>query len=161
MANRRATVSGLLLPLAMLLASGSEAFARTHQRAPPNWETEIRKANDQEVASFLSGNEEALSRLWASDFLVTNPLNKVASKAQVLAMVHNGMLSFKSYARQIETVRRYGEVVVVVGHEDVEWAGKMPLAGRLLPLRFTAVWHYSGTHWLQVARHANVVPTIK
>lgn len=161
MANRRATISGLLITLALSLASGSEAFAQAHQRASANWESEVRKANDQEVAAFLSGNEEALSRLWASDFVVTNPLNKVASKAEVLAMVHDGMLSFKSYARHIETIRRYGNVVVVVGHEDVEWAGKMPLAGRLIPLRFTAVWHHSGSHWLQVARHANVVQTLK
>lgn len=161
MANRRAFISGLLLSLALVSANGRGAYAQTHPRASANWEMEIRKANDQEVAAFLSGNEVALSRLWASDFLVTNPLNKVASKTEVLAMVQNGMLSFKSYARHIETVRRYGDVVVVVGHEEVEWAGKMPLAGRLLPLRFTAVWHRSGTYWLQVARHANVVPTIK
>jgi hypothetical protein len=102
----------------------------------------------------------ALSRLWADDFLVTNPLNKVATKAEVLAMVRGGTLSFKSYERHIEHIRRYGNTAVIIGNEEVEWAGKMPLAGRELPLRFTAVWFHTRGHWLQVARHANVVPKI-
>ena len=117
----------------------------------------LRVANDREVMAFLATDADALAALWAKDFLVTNPLNKVATKAEVLAMVRGGMLSFKSYKRQIETIRRYDSVAVIVGSENVEWAGKMPLAGKALPLRFTAVWHIDHGRWQQVARHANVV----
>jgi hypothetical protein len=147
----------LLLPAALAIVIGSTGVARG-TRAPVNWETDLRNANDQEVAAFMARDDGALSRLWADDFLVTNPLNKVATKAEVLAMVRDGMLSFKSYQRHIEHIRRYGDTAVIIGNENVEWAGKMPLAGRVLPLRFTAVWLHTGRHWLQVARHANVVP---
>ena len=127
---------------------------------PSNWATDLRHANDQEVAAFMARDTQSLSRLWADDFMVTNPLNKVATKAEVLSMVRDGMLSFKSYQRNIEHIRQYGDIAVIIGNENVEWAGKMPLAGRVLPLRFSAVWLHTRGHWLQVARHANVVPKL-
>ena len=147
----------LLLPAALAIGIGSPGETRGH-RAPVNWQTDLRNANDQEVAAFKARDIGALSRLWADDFLVTNPLNKVATKADVLAMVRDGVLSFKSYQRNIEHIRRYGDTAVIIGNENVEWAGKMPLAGRVLPLRFTAMWLLKGKRWLEVARHANVVP---
>ncbi|GAC1581632.1 MAG: hypothetical protein NVS3B5_15760 [Sphingomicrobium sp.] len=149
----------LLAPAAFAFVIGIPGAAEVTS-APIKWETDLRNANDKEVAAFMVGDLKALSGLWSDDFLVTNPLNKVATKAEVLSMVRGGMLSFKSYQRHIEYIHRYGETAVVIGNENVEWAGKMPLAGHLLPLRFTAVWLHTGKHWLQVARHANVVPKI-
>src|SRR5436305_1901784 len=91
-------------------------------------EAQLRTANDREVAAFLAADTKALAPLWSSDFLVTNPLNKVAGKNEVLGMVTSGLLLFKSYRRTIENIRFYRDIAVVVGSEDVEWAGKFPLA---------------------------------
>ena len=126
--------------------------------AAPTVDSRLQSANDREVAAFMANDTVALAALWSNDFLVTNPLNQVATKAQVLGMVQQGMLSFKSYNRRIEHVRRYGNFAIVVGSETVEWSGKMPLAGRPRELRFTAVWRMSKRGWQEVARHANLVP---
>ena len=120
-------------------------------------DAQLRAANAREVAAFLATDAPGLARLWSDDFIVTNPLNHVANKSQVLAMVKGGMLSFKSYDRQIEHILHYGNIAIVIGSENVEWSGKMPLAGKLLPLRYTAIWLDTGGKWQEVARHANVV----
>ena len=126
--------------------------------ATPTVHNTLQSANDQEVAAFMATDPVGLAALWSNDFLVTNPLNQVATKAQVLGMVKQGMLSFKSYNRRIEHVQRYGNLAIVIGSETVEWSGKMPLAGRPRGLRFTAVWRLSKRGWQEVARHANLVP---
>jgi len=118
----------------------------------------LRAANDEEVAAFLKTDAAALGRLWSADFLVTNPLNQVATKEEVLGMVKDGTLSFKSYDRRIEYIRHYGSLAVVIGSETVEWTGRMPLAGRPRNLRFTALWRVTDTHWMELIRHANIVP---
>ena len=58
----------------------------------------------------------------SDDFLVTKPLNQVTTKSRVLAMVKDGMLSFKSYDRKIEYIEKYGDIAVVIGREAVEWS---------------------------------------
>ncbi len=126
--------------------------------AAPTADSRLQAANDREVTAFMANDTAALAALWSDDFLVTNPLNQVAGKAQVLGMVRQGILSFKSYNRRIEHVQRYGNIAIVIGSETVEWIGKMPLAGRPRELRFTAVWRMSKRGWQEVARHANLVP---
>jgi hypothetical protein len=68
------------------------------------------------------------------------------------------VLAFGSFTRNIEYARAYGDFVVLVGSEDCVWAGTMPLAGKPSHLRFTAVWKRDGLRWLQIVRHANIVP---
>ena len=121
-------------------------------------EASIRAFNSTEVADFMAADTKGLDGLWANSFIVTNPLNQLATKSQVLGMVNSGILRFASYDRKIEYVRTYGDIAIVAGAETVVWAGKMPLAGKLSNLRFTAVWQRSGTGWREVARHANIVP---
>lgn len=130
----------------------------TTLNAVPTVDSGLQAANDREVAAFMATDRAALAALWSNDFLVTNPLNQVATKEQVLGMVDQGMLSFKSYNRRIEHVQRYREFAIVIGSETVEWSGKMPLAGRPRDLRFTAVWRMSKRGWQEVARHANILP---
>lgn len=154
----RGSKNAFLLLLAVLAIMVANPVIAGKTGAALTAENDLRNANDQEVAAFMARDAEALSQLWSDEFLVTNPLNKVASKAEVLAMVRNGMLWFKSYQRHIEHIRQYENTAVIIGNEDVEWAGKMPLAGRVLFLRFTAVWFHKEGHWVQIARHANVVP---
>lgn len=120
-------------------------------------DTKLRDANSREVDAFLATDAAVLAQLWSDDFVVTNPLNKVATKPQVLAMVKGGMLSFKSYDRKIEQILHHGNLAIVIGSENVEWSGKMPLAGKILSLRYTAIWLNTAGKWQEVARHANVV----
>jgi len=121
-------------------------------------DSEIRRLNAQEVDALLHNDTKALSILWSDDMVVTNPLNKLVTKQQVLGMVDSGLLAFTSYDRQIEYIHVYGNAAVVAGSETVVWAGKFPLAGKTSHLRFTGVWTKQAGRWQQVARHANIIP---
>jgi hypothetical protein len=143
-----------LAACAALIALG--AAGTGHSAAFP--EAALRAANASEVKDFLTADDKALAGLWADSFVVTNPLNRFVTKAQVLALVSSGALRFSAYDRTIEYVRAYGDIAVVAGAETVRWSGAMPLAGKVSHLRFTAVWRFAGGRWLEVARHANIVP---
>ncbi len=121
-------------------------------------EQEVRRLSAEEVSAFLHNDAAAMERIWSDDFVVTNPLNRMATKQQVLDMVHSGFLVITSYDRQIEYLHVYGDSVIVAGPETVIWGGKMPNAGRTEHLRYTAVWMLQNGRWQEVARHANIVP---
>jgi|SRR5579872_4014234 len=121
-------------------------------------EEDVRRLNSQEVRGFLNKDSKALAGLWSDDLVVTNPLNKLVNKQQVLGMVESGFLLITSYERQIEYLRVYGATVIVAGSETLVWGGRMPNAGRTEHLRFTALWMRQGETWQEVARHANIVP---
>jgi hypothetical protein len=88
---------------------------------------------------------------------VTNPFNQFVTKQQVLEMVKNGTLAFKSYTRNVQYVKIYGDIVIVAGGETCVWGGKSPLNGKLSNLRFTSVWRNQDGHWQEVARHASII----
>lgn len=117
-----------------------------------------RTASDEECAAFLRRDPEALARLWSDDFVVTNPLNKFVRKQDVLRMMRSGVLVITSMSRHIEYAKEYGDLVILAGAETVTWGGAMPNAGRSESLRFTAIWTKQQGRWVEVARHANIVP---
>lgn len=120
-------------------------------------EDQVRKLNAEETNAFLRKDPATMARLWSDDFVVTNPLNKFASKQQVLGMMKSGFLVITAYQRNIEYLRVYGDMVIVAGSETVTWGGGMPNAGKAENLRFTAVWMKQGGRWQEIARHANIV----
>lgn len=121
-------------------------------------EAEVRRLNAEEVDAFLKRDPKSMARLWSDDLVVTNPLNKLVNKQQVLGMMESGFLVITSYDRQIEYTRVYGDTVIVAGSETVVWGGKMPNAGKTEHLRFTGIWMKRAGRWEEVARHANIVP---
>jgi ketosteroid isomerase-like protein len=151
----KATIALAVMMAIPLLASAQTTAARSGKER--HIEEEIRQLNAKEVEAFLAKDAKALERIWSNDMVVTNPLNKLVNKQQVLGLVQSGTLAFTSYERRIEYVRVYGDFVVVAGSEAVVWAGKMPNAGKTSPLRFTAIWMKQGGRWQEVARHANIV----
>ena len=139
-----------LITLATLIVSGQTDNDRGVQ-------AELRRLNAQEVEALLRNDVRTLGSLWSSDFVVTNPLNKFVNKQEVVGLIESNVLSFTSYDRQVEYVRIYGETAIVAGAETLVWAGKMPNAGKLTHLRFTAVWVKQDGRWQEVARHANIL----
>lgn len=121
-------------------------------------EQQVRRASDAEVQAFLQSDQAGMARLWADEFVVTNPLNKLATRNEVLEMVRSGFLMITAYDRRVEYAHVYGETVILAGSETVTWGGKMPMAGKKQELRFTAVWMRRGSQWQEVVRHANIVP---
>jgi hypothetical protein len=120
-------------------------------------EEEMRRLNTQEVEALLRNDVTTLRRLWSDDFVVTNPFNRFIKKQQVVGMTESGNLAFASYDRELEYIHIYQDIAIVAGSETVVWAGKMPNAGQMSHLRFTAVWMKQRAGWQEIARHANII----
>ena len=150
-------VPALVLTLAVMFIAAS-AQQTTQSKSNQATEKQIRQLNAAEHDAFMKNDADALAKIWSDDFVVTNPFNQFVTKQQVLALVKTGVLAFKSYDRNIEYVKNYGDTVIVAGSETCVWAGKIPIAGQESKLRFTQVWRKQSGKWQEVARHANIVP---
>lgn len=120
-------------------------------------EPAVRALSAQEVDAFLRRDRQRLASLWSEDFVVTNPLNRLARKTDVLAMIDSGFLVITEYERRIEYARAEKDLVIFAGSETVKWGGAMPGAGTPQQLRFTAIWKKLPDGWQQIVRHANVM----
>jgi len=148
----------IVLTCFLVLMTTASAQQKTSSNTVGAAEKEIRQLNKAETDAFLQNDAKAMARLWSDDLVVTNPLNKFVDKRQVLGMMESGFLVITSYDRRIEYLRDYGDTVIVAGSETVKWGGRMPNAGKIENLRFTAVWMRQDGRWQEVARHANIVP---
>jgi uncharacterized protein (TIGR02246 family) len=151
------------LTCVVLLAAACSVPCLFSQQAPaPTPQTvaaedAVRQVNAEEIQAFVHNDPKAMARLWADEFIVVNPLNKLVNKSQVLAMVESGLLAATSYDRQIDYVRVDGDFAIVTGIETVTWGGKMPNAGKAQQLRITGVWKNQQGRWQEIARHASIV----
>jgi Domain of unknown function (DUF4440) len=146
------------LALALLTGMSLLGAAQTSSSANTQAEQEVRRLSDQEVQAFVHKDPKTMRRLWSDDFVVTNPLNKLVTKRDVLGMVESGFLVITALDRRIEYTRTYGDTVILAGTEAATWGGRMPNAGKTEHLRFTAVWMKQQGRWQEVVRHANIVP---
>ena len=126
-------------------------------RGTDGWEQEVRAAEARHRAAFLAGDAAALEDLLADSFLVNSPLYTVATKEQVVGMVRKGTLTISAFDQQIEMVRRYGDIVVVMGADSVVYAAPSPKAGQTERRRFTDLWRLESGRWHFAARHANII----
>ena len=145
--------------LSTLLTMGAALAAPVLQEPAGGRDAEqaVRALSAQEVDAFLRKDRQRLAILWSEDFVVTNPLNRLAKKMDVLAMIDSGFLVITEYERRIEYVRAEKDLVILAGSETVTWGGAMPGAGTPQQLRFTAVWRRVPGGWQQIARHANAI----
>jgi uncharacterized protein (TIGR02246 family) len=121
-------------------------------------EQSIRKLEREESAAVLRSDVAALEQLWAEDFTVNNPQNRISQGRQdVLQLVRSGLIKYSSFVREIEAVRIHGNTVVVMGTEQVIPVGNVPKAGETVRRRYTNVWINKDGKWLLTARHANAI----
>lgn len=120
-------------------------------------EAEIRRLYEAQSQGLIRGDVRLIERNFADDFVVTNPNNLFLNKEQVVDSVRSGRLAFSSYERQIEYFRVYGDTVIVAGTESGVSRGQTPPSGKMLRLRFTAVWRKQKGIWQQIARHVSIL----
>ena len=116
-------------------------------------------ALEQEMAvALVETDVDSLTRLWAEDFMVNNPANTVlTTREDVMDRVDAGIIRYDRFDQQVEEIRVYERVVIVMGEEIVKPADTAPGAGRILHRRFTNIWMLKDGTWILTARHANVI----
>jgi hypothetical protein len=143
--------------MAVLLASCMSA--QPESRAPSSLEETIRSLEEQERGAVLAGDTATLERLWSGTMIVNNPQSTIsADRGVVLGLVRKGLIHYSSFERTIEAIRFDRDIAIVMGSEEVVSVGDAPRAGQKVHRRFTNIWKITGTTWVMIGRHANVIP---
>jgi ketosteroid isomerase-like protein len=122
-----------------------------------DWEQQIRAAEQRHVKAFLARDTAALDSMFPDDFVVNSPQNRVVGKAELMTMVKRGVLSLSGFEQKIEQIRRFGDVVTVMGEDKVTFAAPSPMAGQTQKRRFSDIWQFRGKNWSFIARQATIV----
>jgi len=118
----------------------------------PEWEREIRRLEEEARRAFLDADIATLDRLWADTFTVNSPLERINEKRQVLHLLQSGRIRHSTYECEIERISRHGDVVTVMGRDDVSGPPAGPARRR-----YTNVWQLQDGRWRTIARHAQRV----
>lgn len=121
------------------------------------WEEAVRAAEERHRQAFLANDLDALQNMLSDDFVVNSPRNTIIERDQLLGLVRSGALALSSFEQEIESVRRFGDVVTVMGEDAVTYAAPSPNAGQTHRRRFTDLWRLDDGRWRFVARQANVI----
>src|SRR5918999_1630699 len=127
----------LILPLGLGCAAPAPSAVET-------WEQQIRAAEERHRTAFLDNDDAALDAMFAEDFIVNSPQNRVVEKSELLGMVKRGVLTISTFEQDIESIRRFGDIVVVMGEDRVIYAPPSPNAGHTHQRRFTDLWQLRG-----------------
>ena len=126
-------------------------YAQTNQV-----ETEIRKLEAKEVQALLKQDTATLKSLWATDYVVNAPFNRIVLGHQ-LDSVKADTRHYSLFKREVEQVLVKGDVAISMGNETIEFIGNNPDAGKVTKRRYTNIWLKENGVWKLNARHANKI----
>ena len=119
-------------------------------------EIEIRNLEEKERIAMLNHDTTTLQKMWAVDFTVNAPFNRVLlSRKELMDMVNKGNIRFTSFSRNIEQIVVKKDIAVTMGSEQVVFTGNAPHAGQTIKRRFTNIWLKQNGVWRVTFRHAN------
>ena len=135
------------------LVAAQTTSAKTNQNNKT--EQELLKANQEYDTALLRGDAAALDRLYADEFVYTNPDGEIRDKAQQLAFTRSGDLKFQSAQSSDVKVRVYGKTAVMTGRFNAKGTFK----GENIDVRerYTAVWVKQNGRWRLVAEQGNFI----
>ena len=121
-----------------------------------NAEIEIRNLEEKERNAMLNYDTVTMKKMWAEDFTVNAPFNRVLlNRQELMDMVNKGNIRFSSFTRSIEQVVVKKDMAVTMGSEEVVFTGNVPDAGQTIKRRFTNIWVKQNGEWKLTFRHAN------
>ena len=117
--------------------------------------TELRRLEKVWNEAQLSGDADALDRLWASDLVVTVPNMPLMDKSESLQFVRSGKMKFQTYKTSDLRIRIYRDAAVVTGQLERARSGNR---GEFEDdWRFTKVYVRRAGRWQVVAWHGSDV----
>lgn len=153
---------GLPLIFAVVILAGLPPRAVAEWRAGSADVTAA--ARDPEIAAVLAqvdrldratidDDRAGFAALLAPDLVVNNPQNGISKRGGTAQRGQAGQISYSSYVRTIEHAGKIGDLVVLMGGEQVVAKGSTAPVQR----RFTDLWRKEGAEWRLAARQATVI----
>jgi ketosteroid isomerase-like protein len=124
-----------------------------HTAEDADWKTDIAAVEQLANTAFLERDLEQLDVLFSDELLVNSPINRINDKKKLLELLGTGVIGHVSSEFRHELMRRDGDLVIVMGSDEVKNSATEPTVHR----RFTNVWRKEGDRWRLYIRHANVI----
>lgn len=105
--------------------------------------------------AFMRGDAETLAEVLADDFIFVDPQGRISTKADWIADISAGALTFEAIDMNELQVRIYGDAGVTIGR--VRMKGRSPEGDFDEHYCYTAVYVKRDGRWQVVAEQANVV----
>lgn len=141
--------AGLVLALAAAVPASGQVAPGI--RLPP----EIGVAYGRLGKAMMSHDIDGVRGVWADDFVVNSPDNRVLTREQVIEVMEHDFLDYKDFRKHITFVGEKPEVTVIMGY-DTMVPLKGPGAGKQVTRPFTDVWAKRSTGWQLIARQATI-----
>jgi hypothetical protein len=139
---------GLLLAF---VASAAVAQPASSVRMPP----EIGAAYGRLGKAILSQDAEGVKTVWAEDFVVNSPDNRVLHRDEVIVAMKDDLLNYKDFKKNITFVGEKPDAVIVMGY-DTMVPLKGPGMGKRVTRPFTDMWMKRSGQWMLIARQATI-----
>jgi ketosteroid isomerase-like protein len=111
-----------------------------------------------EVGEALTrGDVAALERYLADDFVGINPAGWEITKADTLAQICSSDYEIESIVNEVQRVRVFGDVAVVVARGIAK--GKYRGQRADMTFLYTRIWVHRNGSWQAIAAHASPLPT--
>ncbi|MFD1788838.1 nuclear transport factor 2 family protein [Sphingomonas floccifaciens] len=138
---------------AILFATALPATAQLAPgvRMPP----EIGASYGRLGKAMMAHDAAGVRSVWAEDFVVNSPDNRVLTREEVIAVMEHDFLDYKDFRKHITFVGEKPEVTVVMGY-DTMVPLKGPGAGKQVMRPFTDVWAKRSDGWRLIARQATI-----
>jgi ketosteroid isomerase-like protein len=136
-----------IISLILIVACGKKGSS--------NAETKLRDLNNQYDSALLKNDLDALNKLYAEDFVYTNPEGKVLNKSEQIANIKASEVRLEQGLSTNVKVKIYGNTAVMTGN----FIAKGNYRGNPVSIneRYTVTWIKTDTSWQMVAEQANVV----
>ena len=120
-------------------------------------EDEVRQIESEWGEAFERGDMATLDRVMADDYVLTDPLGNLRTKAESLAAIETNELRFESTESDNVNVRVNGDTAVVTGRSRFRGRYKgWPMAGRY---QYTDVLVKRSGSWKAVSSHITALGT--
>jgi uncharacterized protein (TIGR02246 family) len=120
-------------------------------------ELEIRKLEKEIKEAFLKKDTAILFKLFAPDFVVHAPNNKIVTFNQLKNLIQNGSVDRDVFEKITEVVTFHNNIAIAMGHETLHPTGNAPNAGKTVKRRYTNIWMNTNDNWQLVARQSTII----
>lgn len=141
----------LLLPAVVVAAL---SLLVTQSNGSPEAERELIKLNAEYDQAIMRGDAAALERIFADEYIYTNPKCEVVGKKEQIAELSSAAAKLEGAKSDDVRIRVYGETAVMTGR----FTARSRRDGKDFNIdeRYTAVWVRRDGRWQLVAEQGNL-----
>lgn len=130
-------------------------FFNCKSKEKANEEPELLRLNNLYDSALVNNDTAVLKRLYADDFIYTNPEGRILTKEQQVNSIAVSEMNLEAGKSEDVKVKIFGNTAVMTG----SFLAKGNYRGNPITIneRYTTVWIKTDTSWQMVAEQGNII----